>query len=149
MEPAEIKLAACRYCIPLADESLGHEDLWSEETGQTEETYGTRWFEEKGGCRATECLARGSRAGMLCLQPPSLPHHRAGSSCCTQYSSIFTGKGQPYKIGSLQPHLTFFLSSDELHAIKTEDKVHRTCQFPMQIICQKAKASVLFLQKDK
>lgn len=49
-------------------------------------------------------------------------------------------------------HLSLFLIvslSDELHAIKIEDKVHRTSQFPRQIICQKAKASVLFLQKDK
>lgn len=148
MEPAEIKLPACRYCIPLADESLGHEDLWSGETGQTEETYGPWLLAEKGGCRATECLAQGSRAGMLCLQPPSPPHHRAGSFCCAQYSPIFIGKSQPYKIRSFQPHLPFFLS-DKLNAIKIEDEVYRTCQFPMQIICQKAKASVLFPQKDK
>lgn len=135
-----MKLPACSYCIPLADESLGHEDLWSAETGQTEETCRSWLLEEKGGCRATKCLARGGRAGMLCLQPPSLLHQRAG--CC----SIFIGKGQPYKIRSLRPHLSFFLRQ-ELHVIKIENKAHRTCQFPTQIIRQKGKASVLFLQK--
>lgn len=80
---------------------------------------------------------------MLCLQPPPLPHRRAGSFCCTHYS-----KGQACKIRPLQSHLSFFLS-DELHTIKIEDEVHGTCQFPLQIVCRKAKASVLFLQKDK
>lgn len=141
-----MKLPACSYCIPLADESLGHEDLWSGETGQTEETCRPWLLEEKGGCRATKCLARGGRSGMLCIQPPSLLHPRAGSFSCTQYSSIFIGKGQPYKTRFLQPHLSFFLPP-ELRVIKIENKAHRTCQFPVQIICQKAKASVLFLQK--
>lgn len=43
----------------------------------------------------------------------------------------------------------FVILSDELLVIKIEDEVHRTFWFPMQIICQNAKASVIFLQKDK
>lgn len=145
MEPADIKLPAGRYCIPLADECLVQEDLRSGEHDGQKKPVVHGCLKRKA---AAECLKQGSRSEVLCLQPPCLPHHRAGSFCCTRYSFIFIGKRQPRRIRSLQPYLSFFLS-DELHATKTEDEVHRACQFPMQIICQKAKASVLFLQKDK
>lgn len=53
-EPAEIKLPACRYCISLAEESLGHEDLCSGEIGWMEKTHGPCLLEGEGDCRATK-----------------------------------------------------------------------------------------------
>lgn len=76
---------------------------------------------------------------MFCLQPPSLPHHEQAASAAHSTAPLFLSKTN---------HLSLFLSG-ELHAIEIEDEVHRTSQFPRQIIFQKAKASVLFLQKDK
>jgi len=143
VEPAEIKLPACRYCIPLADETLGDEDLWSEETGQTNKPTGCGCLRRKA---AAEPLSAWHEAVELCLQPPTLPHH---SFCCTQYSSIFIGKSKPYKIRSLQPHLPFFLYLMNFMPLKLRMKCTELANFQCRSFVRKKKLLLIFLQKDK